>query len=155
MLRWRCNVTACSSAFSLVEVVLALGIVSFAMISLLGMVPLGLQTFRKSIDTTVQSQIAQRLTGECLLAEWTGTPPRFVPPNPVRYFDEQGQESAVASTALYTVYLCPTNLTAPGLTSNSLPSSSMATNLLIQIVNKSSRKNTNTVQMILFNPGKL
>jgi uncharacterized protein (TIGR02598 family) len=48
-----------SSAFSLVEVVLALGVVAFAIVAILGLVPTGLQTSHSSQDETRAAQIAQ------------------------------------------------------------------------------------------------
>jgi uncharacterized protein (TIGR02598 family) len=51
-----------SRAFSLVEVVLALGLMSFALMGIVGLLRVGLSHFRKAIDLTVQAQIAQELT---------------------------------------------------------------------------------------------
>jgi len=51
----------CQRAFSLVEVVLALGIVSFAFIGIIGMLPVGMNTFRQATDATVQAQITQQI----------------------------------------------------------------------------------------------
>ncbi len=48
-----------NQAFSLVEVVFALSLVSFACLTLLGLVGVGLQTFQRAISTTVQAQIVQ------------------------------------------------------------------------------------------------
>lgn len=53
-------------AFSLVEVVMALGIVSFAFMGILGMIPIGLSTTRQAIDFTVQSQISQKINAAAL-----------------------------------------------------------------------------------------
>jgi uncharacterized protein (TIGR02598 family) len=53
-----------SRAFSLVEVVLALGIVSFAFIGIIGMLPVGMSTFRQATDATVQSQITQQMVSQ-------------------------------------------------------------------------------------------
>ena len=50
-----------NAAFSLVEVVLALGIVSFAIIAILGLIPTGLQTSHSSQDETRAAQIAQSI----------------------------------------------------------------------------------------------
>jgi len=52
------------SGFSLVEVVLAIGIVAFAFIAVMGLIPVGLTVFNRSVNSTVQAQIAQRLFGE-------------------------------------------------------------------------------------------
>jgi uncharacterized protein (TIGR02598 family) len=46
-------------AFSLVEVVLALGVIAIAIVAILGLVPTGLQTSHSSQDETRSGQIAQ------------------------------------------------------------------------------------------------
>lgn len=47
--------------FSLVEVVLALGVISFAIVAILGLIPTGLQTSHSSQDETRAAQIAQTI----------------------------------------------------------------------------------------------
>ena len=49
------------SAFSLVEVVLALGVISFAIVAILGVIPTGLQTSHSSQDETRAAQMAQSI----------------------------------------------------------------------------------------------
>jgi len=56
--------TPASRAFSLVEVALALGIISVALVALLGMVPIGLNTFRESLEDTVQADILRKLSAQ-------------------------------------------------------------------------------------------
>jgi uncharacterized protein (TIGR02598 family) len=46
-------------AFSLVEVVLAIGVISFAVLAIVGIIPIGLRTSRTSFDETRVTQIAQ------------------------------------------------------------------------------------------------
>lgn len=53
-----------SSAFTLIETVLAIGIVSFAFVALMGLLPCGLQVFRKAMDTTLEGQMVQHLVGK-------------------------------------------------------------------------------------------
>jgi type II secretory pathway pseudopilin PulG len=48
-------------AFSLVEVVLALGVISFAIVAILGVFPLGLSTSRSAQDESRAPQIAQTI----------------------------------------------------------------------------------------------
>ena len=48
-------------AFTLVETVIALGIVGFALTAMTGLLPLGLKNFRKAMDLTVQSGMVQEL----------------------------------------------------------------------------------------------
>lgn len=99
-----------SRGFSLVETALALGVAAFALIALVGVVPLGLQHFRGAIDATVGAQISQRVMTEAYQTEFEQlrataevvTPEFFV--LPARYFDEQGNEVAAASiNAVYQV----------------------------------------------------
>lgn len=47
--------------FSLVEVVIALGVVGFAIVAILGVVPIGLQTSHSSQDETRAAQVAQAI----------------------------------------------------------------------------------------------
>lgn len=51
----------CPRGFSLVEVTLALAVMTFVSFSLLGLMPEGLRNHRKSMDLTVQAQITQDL----------------------------------------------------------------------------------------------
>jgi uncharacterized protein (TIGR02598 family) len=51
-------------AFTLVETVLALGIASFALVSVMGLLPCGLQVFRNAMDLTLEGQMAQYIVGK-------------------------------------------------------------------------------------------
>ena len=57
------------SGFSLVEVTIALGVFAFAVLGLMGMLPIALQTHRDAKLDTVLSQIKQRLAAEVLLTD--------------------------------------------------------------------------------------
>lgn len=59
-----------ANAFSLVEVVLALGVVSFAIVAILGILPVGLSTGHSAQDETRAAQIA-----EDILASLAGQAP--------------------------------------------------------------------------------
>ncbi len=52
------------AGFSLVEVVLAVGIVAVAFVPLLGLMPIGLSTSRQAIDTTIEAEIVQQMTSQ-------------------------------------------------------------------------------------------
>jgi type II secretory pathway pseudopilin PulG len=105
------------SAFSLVEVVLAVGVISFAFVAILGLLPAGLNQFRQAMDASVGAQIAQRIILECQQTDFDvltdsadsrgsrGTPgdnfrmKSYAPTDLakvnwhlIRYFDEQGNE---------------------------------------------------------------
>ncbi len=86
------------AGFSLVESVLAVGILAFAGVGLLGLLPFGLGQMRSSIDNNVGAQLAQRVITDAEQTDFqrlldgaeTVTPDFFVLPS--RYFDEQGSE---------------------------------------------------------------
>jgi len=105
------------SAFSLVEVVLAVGVVAFAFVGILGLLPAGMTQFRAAMDDTVCTQIAHRVIADArqmdfdLLIDKTSIPdaggpddyftfraPRVSQPE-YRYFDEQGGEVIPISTS--------------------------------------------------------
>jgi uncharacterized protein (TIGR02598 family) len=112
--------------FSLVEVTMAIGITAFAGLAVLGLVPVGLSNFHHAMNATVASQILQRVTADVGQADFdtltssTSGPTKL----PVRYFDEQGNERALADKPIYCV--------AAGVTVN--PSGSLAT-VIVDILN--------------------
>ena len=82
-----------SLGFSLVEVVIAIGTLSFAMVPLVGMLPIGLNTFRDSINRSVSTQIAQRIMNE---AQQTGFK-NLTSLQVNRYFTDEGDETTETS----------------------------------------------------------
>lgn len=66
-------------AFSLVEVTLALGIVSFAMISVLGLLPVGLKTVRNANEQAAAANVLNAIAGSLRAATANpGTPTTYV-----------------------------------------------------------------------------
>ncbi len=101
-------------AFSLVETALAVAILGFALVAVLGLFPAGMQTFREAMDSSVGAQIAQRVVHDCEQADFdvlvdraslpldpagqgictaafTFRSPKVAAPG-LRYFDAQGTE---------------------------------------------------------------
>lgn len=73
------------SGFSLVEVVLALGVISFAIVAILGVVPVGLSTGHSAQNETRAAQIAQDILSSLASqaqATFTGTSYIKQPPTP-------------------------------------------------------------------------
>ena len=102
--------------FSLVEVTMALGILSFAIVGLLGLMPVGLQTMRDAIDDSTTSLIARRFIGEyrqnsldAILAQ----------PISQRSFDFEGQEVAKDSDPMAIYKAKATATLTSGTTSSS------------------------------------
>jgi uncharacterized protein (TIGR02598 family) len=76
----------CRKAFTLVESVLAIGVVSFAMVSMIGLIPVGLDTFRTAMTVSVESGIANGLAVEAQRSDFATLPKETV----FYYFDEEG-----------------------------------------------------------------
>ncbi len=85
-------------AFSILEVVVAIGVVAFAFTALLGLLPVGMTIFSSALDTSVHSQIIQRFVSD---AEQTDFNTLQQQPAVTRYFDDEGSES-VQSSSVYT-----------------------------------------------------
>lgn len=101
-----------AAAFTLIEVAIAIGILAVSLVALLGLLPAGMTNFRKAMDTSITSHIAQRLMHDMEQAEFNEVvdlthlptdatsycPPHFsfraptVSAPALRYFDEQGEE---------------------------------------------------------------
>lgn len=82
------------SAFSLVEVTLALGITAVALVSLMGMLPQGMKTLQRANDQAVMGRIHQQILGEIQLTPWEsksgGIPPLESFDRTIRIYDDQG-----------------------------------------------------------------
>lgn len=101
--------------FSLVEVVLAIGVVAFAFVAILGLLPAGLGISRQAMEASVGSQIAQRVIHDAQQSDFsellkdaggktiTGT--NQTGRKAERYFDDQGEELPATrrSSAIYHV----------------------------------------------------
>lgn len=94
------------------EVVLSLGVVSFAFVGIFSLLPAGMGIFRQAMDVSIGTQIAQRIVSEVEQSDFDA----LVPEDgnvidgvnlggvenqfyalPLRYFDDQGTELGVAS----------------------------------------------------------
>ncbi len=81
--------------FSLVEVALAMGVVGFGLLSLVGMLPFGLTTFKQAMSNTVESQIVQNLSNDIVLANYTSLSSYAAP---TWYYNYQGESLGSSST---------------------------------------------------------
>lgn len=128
-------------AFSLVEAVISIGIVSFAMMGILGMVPVGLATFRNAMNLTVESAIVQEVSGELQRTDHADLAATNL------YFDEQGLRVAGASDSarIYSAeVLAPQPLDAA-----SLVAPAAASTVAIKICNRAEPAVTNRYAVII------
>jgi prepilin-type N-terminal cleavage/methylation domain-containing protein len=85
--------------FSLIEVTIALAIVSVTFIALLGLLPVGLNTFTHSIDTAVETQIGQAVLTQARQSKFSELNLLLTRIN--FYFDDQGKPVAGKKDAIY------------------------------------------------------
>jgi len=107
-----------TAGFSLIEAVLAVGIVAVAFVPLLGLMPIGLNTSRQAIDTTVEAEIVQQMTSQAQETNFSAL--TALNSSSVACFDGNGNTTPSA-TALYkacfsvpTTPANPANSSMPG-----------------------------------------
>lgn len=82
-------------AFTLVEVTVALGVIAFGLITLIGLLPAGLRTLGDSMDQTAHAMIVQRISNDLRQAAFQNNLPSSL------YFDADGQPVNYAEEARY------------------------------------------------------
>lgn len=114
-LRQICTVLRVNSlrtkGFSLVEVVLALGIVAFAVVATIGVLPVGLQSMRASRDDSAKRVIYSGIRSE--LASLDST--QAVNLSGTRFFDHEGEKVNAASESRFECALQTRTPTYPGV----------------------------------------
>ncbi|MCF7787003.1 MAG: Verru_Chthon cassette protein B [Prosthecobacter sp.] len=97
--RQRClhRVRRRSAAFSLVEVTIAVAIAALGFITLLGLLPSGINMARTSAEMSVGSKIMLKLSGEMQSMAWSRI--NWTGYGPLRYFTNEGREMTPADTS--------------------------------------------------------
>lgn len=104
-----------ASGFSLVELALALGVISVSLLSLIGLLPAGLGVLRESMDQTVHAQIVQRVAAGVASSDFAALG------NETLSFDQEGQMLTRAddSTVRYRAAIVEADPSLPGVTNSS------------------------------------
>lgn len=97
----RSRKTSGKAAFSLIEVILALGIVAVAFVPVVGLLPLGLQSYHEANDNSIKAEIFQRIVNELQQTDFETL--TSSPNPPYRYFDYQGNEVTASEQYIYQV----------------------------------------------------
>lgn len=98
-----------AGAFSLIEVTIALGIFSFAIIPIIGLVSLGMGTLRDSMDVTVQTELIRKTVVEAMRIPFVDLAADFN--NQRFYFDDEGVQQS--SRNAQTIFVAQTVVSAP------------------------------------------
>ncbi|XHR27121.1 MAG: Verru_Chthon cassette protein B [Chthoniobacteraceae bacterium] len=103
-------------AFTLIETAVALGIIAFSLLAMIGVMPVGLTMMRQAMDMMRESQIVQQITAKALLTPYSELAANF-PSQTTSYYDEQGDiltsSSAAATGKAYFRVTAALNNTAP------------------------------------------
>ena len=91
-----------ASAFSLVEVVIAIGVFAFCLLTLIALVPVGLTDNRTSHDRMIVADLCTSLESDLRSTVSTGT---VSPINNVKFPTPSATASVSATTVLYDVYV--------------------------------------------------
>jgi len=137
-------------AFSMVEMALAMAIVSFAMVSLLGLIPVGLKITRDTLDITVQSQVFQLISNQIQLtdyknmSQWNGQK---------LYFDSQGLPQTDPAKSVFEADLNVQNVSTD--TMSDAISQDNASLVVIKISSIQRPQSNWTTSLIIANSGRL
>lgn len=142
-----------SGGFSLIEVTLAIAIVAFAFIALIGLLPAGMSVFNQTMDATNEMRISSDITALLQATEYSKIPtnPKIV--NNTFYFDVDGalidteldQRSELAELRIYAarIYVDKQNVPGGGVGS-AYDKDNVALKALILV----GRNNETTLQLI-------
>jgi len=86
--------TISSRGFSLVEVTIAMAIAAIGILSVIGLIPQGMDTMRKATDQAIEGRIHQQILSEVQMADYDALDTAFLGSGgPLEiYYDDQGEE---------------------------------------------------------------
>ncbi|MES2307248.1 MAG: hypothetical protein V4507_00155 [Verrucomicrobiota bacterium] len=87
----------------MIELVIAIGIASFVLVTLLGLVAVGLKIFRESEDVSIRTQILQQVISLANQSHYSEIIDGSAIPE-VLYFDQFGSTNATAQNYVYEVH---------------------------------------------------
>lgn len=90
-------VSELSAGFSLVEVTIAVAIAALGFLTLLGLLPQGMNMARNSAEMSVGSKIMLKLSGEMQSMTWSRI--TWTGYGPLRYFTNEGRELTAENTS--------------------------------------------------------
>lgn len=100
------------SGFSLAEVAIAMGIVTFSLVAVLGLLPIGLSSFREANEATIESQIISQISSEVALMPFSKIP-EYAAAGPY-YFDNDGRKAEKEADAIFSVHTSSATPNYPG-----------------------------------------
>jgi uncharacterized protein (TIGR02598 family) len=134
------------AGFSLVEVILALGICAFAVIAIMGLLPLALDSAGEALTMARRAKVIQKVSNDLQQAQFSGLAADIT--NRTWTFDVSGIETADPTQTFFTVTGDPPrDLTLPG-------ASSANPDLAAVVVRIATPSATNLVPLLIANRGE-
>lgn len=109
--------TSSRAGFSLVEVTLVIGIVSFAVLSIVGTLSVGLTTIHDAKKDVTHAQIMAQVESTLLQTPFANMATYASASGAALYFDQTGMQLANSSGAVYSVTLATVPTAYPGVPS--------------------------------------
>ncbi len=106
--------TTGKAGFSLVEVVLSMGVVAVAFVPMMGLIPMGMTASRQAIDTTIQAQILQKMTGQAQETAFSSLGKMCDATIAPLSFDANGSLTTSATPVYKAAFATPVNTVLPG-----------------------------------------
>jgi len=150
LLRTRSRGAVSERAFTLVEVVLALGVASFGLIAMMGLLTVGLKTFHDTISQTTETEIAQQMANQLQLANFSSVSAQGASTN--YGFTQEGLLTNTANALYFAKVSAPSVFTVPGGSTSSTLSTNTLT-FVISIWCVSSPQTTNAISIQIANNG--
>lgn len=138
-----------TAAFTLVEIMIATGLITFSVIAVLGVLPVGLTSLRQSMNQTVEAQIVRSIAAQAVTTSFTNLAR-------TSYYEIDGQLLDSSNGAYYTA----TITTAPSVFPGSQQSTTITDSLVSLNIELIARQNpaavgtTNTYSIQVANAGK-
>lgn len=107
-----------AGGFTLVEVTVALGIISFALLAMIGVMPAGLGSLRDSTQQSINAQILQQISSGLVVNSFANRADFSVFSGTNLYFDGEAQLLANSSGARYKAAITAQNPNLPGVATN-------------------------------------
>jgi uncharacterized protein (TIGR02598 family) len=119
----------------MIEVVLSMGVVSFAMVGILGLVPVGLSNFRDAMNLTAEAQIIQNVSSDILRTDYKNLV------SFTSYYDEQGNylpAGKADASYLFSATVTPVDLTPSHIPGGQAENYAIGKTISIDIQNRTS-----------------
>ena len=134
-----------SAGFSLIEIVIAVGIFAFVIIPVIGLVSGGMKNLRQSMDDTVRADIAKAIVGEALRSPYSNVV------SATNYYNDEGiQQGSQNAQTIFNATTTVTSLTSDsslGLTTDT----NIAKQLTVTVKHVSDPNNKTVYTQLLIN----